>query len=443
MTPINDVYVILVAAGRGTRMTAGQPESVQPASPVNPLPKQYQACAGLPVLRHSILTFAQLVPTTRILTAIHPDHMEFYQSSVAGIENFPPPIHGGQTRQHSVANVLEKIAHDYPTTPDTLILIHDVARPCVSLDDIASVLAAAREHGAASLCHTVSNTMREVERRGVENLADSPRFLGKIHDRDRLLALETPQAARLNLLQDAYKKFAANLHDFTDETSLISALPHPVCAVISTSPNPKITYPSDMAYAEFLLHEGQSPPQHFSQQKSIFKTAMGYDVHGFGEEASSVRMGGISIPHTHKLLGHSDADVVLHAITDALLGLIGAGDIGGHFPPSDPTHRNRDSEDFVRHACGLLHAANGTLHHVDVTIICEAPKIGPVREAMRARISEILSLDLSQVSIKATTSEGLGFTGRREGIAAYALASAEFAAPPPSTDKGARLCSTK
>lgn len=422
ITPIQfpknlDVYVILVAAGMGTRM--GLNKGAQDFTP-----KQYRNCGGLPVLCHSLVKLARVVPCERIVTVINPCNRAYYDSSIKLIpeeiaNKLAEPVNGGPTRQESVRNALDYITNTFHPAVNSLIIVHDAARPCVALGDILSVIGAAEESGAASLCSSIAHSLREKDHTA------STLSLGKLIDRDEVLVLETPQVARFDLLHAAYQKYEATLHEFTDDTCLISALPHTVRAVMSSSPNPKITYLLDLDYANFLLSKEESGVT-IPSKSTVTKSAMGYDVHAFGDISSSIIMGGISIPHTHMLKGHSDADVVLHAITDAILGLIGVGDIGTHFPPSDITNRGRNSRDFLEYAHKLLRNASVDLCHIDVTIVCEAPKIGPYREAMRANIAEILSLGIHQVAVKATTSEGLGFTGRKEGVAAFALATAAF-----------------
>lgn len=372
--------VIIVAAGSGSRMGSETP-------------KQYLPLLGKAVLRHTIDVFIEMEGLKSLHVVIHPDHMPLYEQATKGL-SLPAPIIGGATRQESVYNALQTL----DLKDDDIILIHDAARPCLFRGDVSALLADFENHDAVSLCAPVTETIRR----------DENGFLGDTIDREALLSLQTPQGFRFGLVKKAHRQ--QHGRHFTDDTSLVAASGIKVARILSSRPNPKITTAQDMSLAASFF----SP---IIQTKS----AMGFDVHAFGEASNKIRIGGIDIPHTHRLSGHSDADVVLHAITDALYGVIADGDIGAHFPPSDAAHKGKNSAIFLEHACAAVSARNGKICHIDVTIMCEAPKIGPHRDAMRARIAELAKITIRNVSVKATTTERLGFTGRREGIAAQAL----------------------
>jgi 2-C-methyl-D-erythritol 4-phosphate cytidylyltransferase/2-C-methyl-D-erythritol 2,4-cyclodiphosphate synthase len=233
--------------------------------------------------------------------------------------------------------------------------------------------------------------------------------LGATIPRDGLVRVQTPQAFRLDSVRGAHAAWPDDM-EATDDAQMLRAIGLAVATVEGSPMLDKLTYPADLAAAENRL-----------ACSLVSRSGLGFDVHGFAD-GSGVWLGGILIPHDRALAGHSDADVALHALTDALLGAIGAGDIGSHFPPSDPRWRGAASDRFLLHAASLIDRAGGRIDHVDLTIICEEPKVGPHRPAMRSRIAALLRLKESQVSVKATTTERLGFTGRREGIAAQAIA---------------------
>jgi len=242
-----------------------------------------------------------------------------------------------------------------------------------------------------------------------DTLAQIGETLGDPIDRTGLARVQTPQAFRLDALKSAYQRWSGPAP--TDETTVLRAVGLKVAAVHGDPALDKLTLPADFARAEQWVAGRLSP-----------RTGMGFDVHAFSGEGP-LMLGGVEVPHSRGLAGHSDADVVLHAITDALLGAAGLGDIGEHFPPSDPRWKGAASSIFLKHAVELLRSNGALIDHIDCTVIAEAPKVGPYRAAMRARIAEIAGLSVDQVSVKATTTEGLGFTGRREGIAAQAVAS--------------------
>ncbi|MBS7539905.1 bifunctional 2-C-methyl-D-erythritol 4-phosphate cytidylyltransferase/2-C-methyl-D-erythritol 2,4-cyclodiphosphate synthase [Ancylobacter lacus] len=381
MSIITDVVV--VAAGRGTR--AG-----------GDVPKQLRAIGGVPMLRRTLERFVQAPRLRRVQLVIHPDDAEACRRACAGLPRLAPPVAGGATRQASVRAGLEALAAD----PPDVVLIHDAARPFVSIALIGRAIDAALAHGAAIPTLIVTDTMKTFGPDGA---------LGAGPDRARLRRVQTPQSFRFPLILDAHRACADT--DLTDDAAVAEAAGHAVFGFDGDAANIKLTTPEDFVEAE----------RQIALTLADIRSATGYDVHAFAP-GDHVMLGGIAIPHGFGLSGHSDADVVLHALTDALLGTIGAADIGKHFPPSDPQWKGAASDRFLAHAVGLVRAEDGVIAHLDTTIVCEAPKIGPHREAMRARIAEIAGVPVTRVSVKATTSEQLGFTGRREGIAALATA---------------------
>lgn len=382
--------VIIVAAGTGNRMDSD-------------LPKQYMPLCGKPVIRHSLETFLSLKGLQQIHVAIHADHIPLYEAATQGLNDLGAPVIGGATRQETVYKAVMSL----DLKDEDIVLIHDAARPCIAKEDILSLLSALKTHRAASLAAPVTETIR------IKNGVN----LGGAIDRETIVALQTPQAFRAGDLKKAHQTHKST--SFTDDTAIVSANGIEVAYITSSKPNPKITTQKDLSMARAFLDQQATAP--------LFpRTASGFDVHAFGDTAEHIRLGGIDIPHTHRLSGHSDADVVLHAVTDAIYGVLADGDIGAHFPPSDPSHKGKDSSIFLEHACTLMEKRGGTITHIDVTIMCEAPKIGPHREKIRERIADITALPLHRVAVKATTTEGLGFTGRREGIAVQSLVTAIF-----------------
>ncbi|MGE4314051.1 MAG: bifunctional 2-C-methyl-D-erythritol 4-phosphate cytidylyltransferase/2-C-methyl-D-erythritol 2,4-cyclodiphosphate synthase [Pseudobdellovibrionaceae bacterium] len=377
------IAVLIVAAGCSSRMGEG-----------SALPKPYLPLGGKTVLRHSIEAFLKHAAITSVTCVIHPDHQSYYQEAVKGLE-LPAPVFGGATRTISVANGLESLNADY-------VLIHDAARPFVKEAAISRVIAAL-EGGAKGVIPVIP-------------VSDSLRKNGVPEDRNAYSAIQTPQGFTLRELQAAYASLDRN--DISDDAQVLEAAGHKIHEVAGDTRTFKITYRDDYERANSMI-AGQY----------ITVTGQGFDVHRF-TEGDHVILGGVKIPHTHRLEGHSDADVVLHAITDAVLGAIGEGDIGQHFPPSDSRWRGADSSLFLTEALNLLRISGGRLLHIDVTLICEAPKVGPHRENIRANIAALAKMSLQRVNIKATTTEKLGFTGRGEGIAAQAIVSVAL----PDTD---------
>jgi 2-C-methyl-D-erythritol 4-phosphate cytidylyltransferase/2-C-methyl-D-erythritol 2,4-cyclodiphosphate synthase len=373
---------LIVAAGRGSRFGG-------------PLPKQYALLAGRPVLRHTLEAYRSAPAVTRLRVVIAPGDEPHYRAAVDGLE-LPAPVLGGASRQQSVLNGLEALAGEAPD----FVAIHDAARPFVRPVDIAACLAAASAEGVggAVLGVRLADTIKRTDA-GAAIVDTVPRA--------NLWRAQTPQIFRYAALRAAHR--AAEATALTDDAAVAERAGLKVVMVEGSEDNRKITTADDLVRSVAMET----------------RTAFGFDVHGF-EPGSAVMLGGVAIPHTEALAGHSDADVALHALTDAVLGTIGAGDIGKHFPPSDPRWRGASSDRFLRHAIELLAGRGGRIVHLDLTLICEAPKIGPHRDAMVASIARIASIDPDRVSVKATTTEKLGFTGRREGIAAQAVATVEI-----------------
>jgi 2-C-methyl-D-erythritol 4-phosphate cytidylyltransferase/2-C-methyl-D-erythritol 2,4-cyclodiphosphate synthase len=379
---------LIVAAGRGSRFGG-------------PLPKQYALLAGRPVLWHTIEAYRAASTVNSLRVVIAPGDQTHYEAAVAGLA-LSSPILGGATRQQSVRNGLEALAADAPD----FVAVHDAARPFVKPVDIAACLAAASAAGVdgAVLGIALADTIKRSDPNGavVETVP-----------RANLWRAQTPQVFRFRALLEAHRDAAAlgasEATALTDDAAVAERAGLKVVMVEGSEDNRKITTADDLARSVAMET----------------RTAFGFDVHGFGP-GNTVMLGGVAIPHTHTLTGHSDADVALHALTDAVLGTIGAGDIGKHFPPSDPQWRGVSSDRFLRRAIELLAARGGRIVHLDLTVICEAPRIGPHRDALVASIARIAELDAGRVSVKATTTEGLGFTGRREGIAAQAVATVEI-----------------
>ncbi len=365
---------IIVAAGQGLR--AGQP-----------LPKQFANWRGKPLVRHSAEAFA-VAGANPIIVAIPENAGEIAEAALSGIANIRFII-GGETRQASVLNALEALEGDAPKH----VLIHDAARPCLPAEVIGMLLAALEHDPAAIPVLPVVDSL---------SIDQAGKMAGSA-DRDRLRRVQTPQAFRFAEILAAHRAWDSNT-SAGDDAQVAMAAGLEVVHVDGDEALKKLTYAED-----------------FMTEPLPVRTGMGYDVHRLAD-GEELWLGGMLIPHDRGLAGHSDADVALHAVVDALLGAIGEGDIGQHFPPSDRQWKGARSAQFVEHAAALVANAGYRIGNVDLTIICEAPKIGPHREAMRIELAALLGVDMGQVSVKATTTERLGFTGREEGIAAQAIA---------------------
>ena len=371
------VTALIVAAGKGERLGGG-------------VPKQYRLLGGKPVLRWAVESLMRHRAVQAVRVVVAKGQQELAETALAGL-NVGPLIEGGAERADSVRAGLTELRGD-------AVLVHDAARPFCPEALLDRLLAPLEFYEGAAPVLPVGDTLA---RRG-----DS---LEEPVDRSGLVRVQTPQAFRLADLKAAYERWAGPSP--TDETTVVRAAGMTVAAVEGDPALEKLTRQADFDRAERWLAGSLAP-----------RTGMGFDVHVFAGDGP-IMLGGIEIAHERGLAGHSDADVVLHAITDALLGAAGLGDIGQHFPPSDARWKGAASSLFLAHAVELLRSRGAIVDHVDCTVIAEAPKVGPHRDAMRARIAEIAGLSIDQVSIKATTTEGLGFAGRREGIAAQAVAS--------------------
>ncbi|MEG3617357.1 bifunctional 2-C-methyl-D-erythritol 4-phosphate cytidylyltransferase/2-C-methyl-D-erythritol 2,4-cyclodiphosphate synthase [Magnetovibrio sp. PR-2] len=371
---------LVVAAGRGRRFGGTNP-------------KQYAPLGDSVVLRHTVSALLKLDTVDAVRCVIHPDDQDLYATTTEGLALLPP-VFGGETRQDSVRLGLQSLEGE----GIDFVLIHDAARPFVDETLVLGVLDALNTHPGAIPALPVTDTLK----RGQDGVITDTTA------RDGLYRAQTPQGFHYGDILKAHREFQGQ--ELTDDAQLFEKSGLTVALSPGAEHNFKITTPEDMMRAERQL-----------SQSVEYRTASGYDVHRF-EDGDFVTLCGVKIPHTQRLSGHSDADVALHALTDALLGCIGAGDIGQHFPPSDPQWKGAASDQFAQHAVKLIAERGGQIVNVDVTILCEAPKIGPNRAAMVTNMAKILGISEDRVSVKATTTEGLGFTGRREGIAAQAQA---------------------
>jgi 2-C-methyl-D-erythritol 4-phosphate cytidylyltransferase/2-C-methyl-D-erythritol 2,4-cyclodiphosphate synthase len=380
-----EVAAVVVAAGRGFRAGGDGP-------------KQYRQLGGEPVVRASLRALVGHPGIAMVQPVIHPDDAALFRAAAAGLDVLEP-VFGGATRQASVRAGLEALSGRRPD----LVLVHDAARPFASAALIARGIAAARATGAAIPALAVADTVKTVDAAGV--------VTGTI-ERAQLRLVQTPQAFAFAPLLAAHQRArAAGREDFTDDAALVEWAGIKVGTFAGEAGNVKLTTADDFVRA------GAAELAALTD----VRTGFGYDVHEFGA-GDHVTLGGVRIAHGQGLSGHSDADVVLHALVDAILGALADGDIGVHFPPSDPQWRGASSDRFLAFAIERLRARGGRIGHLDVNVVCEAPRIGPHRDAMRARIAEIAGIDLTRVAVKATTSEKLGFIGRGEGMAAFATA---------------------
>ena len=372
-------------------------------------PSNIGSLAGQPLLARTLLAFLRRADVASVVPVIHADDRSLFEDVVstlqpADAERLAEPVIGGASRQDSVRAGLEALGRLTARDPSRhLVLIHDGARPFASDALITRALASARGFGAAVPGCAVFDTIKAVGER--ERIVGTP-------DRSGLRAVQTPQAFALDLILEAHRRAASNgRQDLTDDAAVAEYAGHDVFIFEGETTNTKITTSADLHAAEIRL---------LSTLLDI-RTGQGFDVHSF-TEGDHVWLGGVRIPHDRALSGHSDADVVLHALTDALLGAIGDGDIGSHFPPSEARWKGAASSIFLRHAVDLVRARGGTIASLNATMVCEMPKVGPHRDAMRARIAEIAGVAVDRVGITATTSERMGFTGRGEGIVAWGLA---------------------
>jgi 2-C-methyl-D-erythritol 4-phosphate cytidylyltransferase / 2-C-methyl-D-erythritol 2,4-cyclodiphosphate synthase len=376
---------IVVAAGRGLRAGAGGP-------------KQYRSIGGQTVIFRAMQAFCSHSQVFAVQPVLNPDDTAMFNDAVAGLR-YAQPTAGGATRQASVHAGLEALAREKPD----IVLIHDAARPFVSAGVISRAIEAVGRTGAAIPTIAVTDTIKLVDDGGAVEATP---------ERARLRIAQTPQVFRYDVILDAHRRAAREGRgDFTDDAALAEWAGLTVATFEGDVANMKLTTPED-----FLREEAR-----LASQLGDIRTGTGYDVHAFGK-GDHVMICGVRVPHTKGFLAHSDGDVGLHALVDAILGALADGDIGSHFPPSDPKWKGAASHQFLKYAVDRVTARGGRIANLEVTMICERPKIGPLRDAMRARIAEISGVDVSRVAVKATTSERLGFTGREEGIAATASA---------------------
>jgi len=376
---------IVVAAGRGLRAGAGGP-------------KQYRSIGGQTVIYRAMEPFCRHPQVFAVQPVLHPDDDAMFNAACDGLRH-APPTPGGATRQESVHAGLEAIA---PQKPD-IVLIHDAARPFVSQALISRAIDAVARTGAAIPAIAVADTIKLVTASG--DIEATP-------ERARLRIAQTPQVFRFEAILDAHRRAARDKRtDFTDDAALAEWAGLTVATFEGDVANMKLTTPEDFVREEARL----------ASLLGDIRTGTGYDVHAFGA-GDHVMICGIRVPHTKGFLAHSDGDVGLHALVDAILGALADGDIGSHFPPSDMKWKGASSDQFLKYAVERVTARGGRIANLEVTLICERPKIGPLRDQMRARIAGISGVNISRVAVKATTSEKLGFTGREEGIAATASA---------------------
>ena len=379
------VAAVVVAAGKGSRVGGDTP-------------KQFRRVGDEIMLRRTLVTLIEAPGVGMVQPVIRGEDRALFEHAADRLELLPPAL-GGATRQASVRSGLEALA---PHQPE-IVLVHDAARPFASQALIARAIAAAEKAGAAVPGLAVTDTVKAVDAQGLvqQTLA-----------RESLRTIQTPQGFAYAPLLEAHRRAAAQgREDFTDDAALAEWAGMKVALFEGEPGNIKITNPEDFARAEAAQ---------FAALGDV-RTGTGIDVHAFAP-GDHVMLGGVRVPHSKALTGHSDADVGLHALTDAILGALADGDIGSHFPPSDPQWKGASSDRFFVFAVERVKARGGRIAHLDLTLVCEAPKIGPHRDQMREKIAELAALALDRVAVKATTSEKLGFTGRSEGIAAYATA---------------------
>jgi 2-C-methyl-D-erythritol 4-phosphate cytidylyltransferase / 2-C-methyl-D-erythritol 2,4-cyclodiphosphate synthase len=381
-----DCVALIVASGRGQRFGGARP-------------KQYQPLAGQPVLRHCLERFRRHPGVGAVRAVIHPADRELYDAAAQGLDLLPP-AEGGPTRQESVRLGLESLS----AAPPERVLIHDGARPLIAPALIERVLDGLAAHAAVLPALPVSDTLKRVGDGVVRGTVE----------RQGLYRAQTPQGFDYRQILAAHR--AARGAELTDDSAVAEAAGMRVAVVEGDEANLKITDPADLARAERSL-----------ERALLARTGLGFDVHRLGPGDGLVLLG-VRLEGPLRLIGHSDADVGLHALTDAWLGTLGAGDIGSHFPPSEARWAGADSALFLDHARRLIADAGGRIEHVDVTLICERPKIGPHRARMVERLADLLALAPGRVSVKATTTEQLGFVGRGEGIAAQAVATVSLPA---------------
>lgn len=359
-------------------------------------PKQYMDLGGMPVLRRTLNVFKKIDSITTLQCVISKGHEELYQQAVDGLD-IAPYVYGGATRQDSVYNGLMALANENPD----IVLIHDAARPFIHPQDIHNIIHTLDSASCATLAMPITETMTRGD--------------GTIIPRDDAWIIQTPQAFAYETIVKAHEKAKADTFEATDDASIARHAGHDVPYVPCGRHNIKITTQDDLKMAYNMLEKPMET-----------RIGNGFDVHAFNEEPSEfIRLCGVDIPYDRSLMGHSDADVGLHAITDAIFGAMADGDIGSHFPPSDMSFKNMDSHVFLNKSVENLKTRGGKIKHIDVTFMCEKPKIGKHREEIRDHLAKHLNLSIGRISVKATTTEKLGFTGREEGIACQAIVTIE------------------
>jgi len=377
-------HALIVAAGSGARFTEGAGHDI---------PKQYCKLNNKSVLYHAVKSFSSHPDIKSLHVIINPQHEDLYNQAIQGLD-IPPYIAGGKTRKISVSNGLKKLSN---ISNKEIILIHDGARPLTTHADIDNILNALKTNKAAAPALPLTDTACRTDQNNITDYIE----------RENAYMLQTPQGFHAETLHKAHKLES----DATDDTSLVRELGVDITLVSGSKRNIKITTTEDLKMAKSLIENDYST-----------RTGTGFDVHAFESEPSDrkLMLCGIEVEHDLALAGHSDADVGLHAITDAFLGAIGGGDIGDHFPPSDEQYKNADSAALLTKVLKNRWKMAFSIENIDITLICEKPKIGVYKDKMKNRVAQICEIDPNQVNIKATTTERLGFTGRGEGIAAQA-----------------------
>jgi len=383
------IAVIIVAAGRGHRF-GGE------------MPKEYLEVHQQPLVRHAVQAFLDHPAIDLILPVIHPDDADILANALGGLD-YLEPVAGGAARQDSVRNGLEGLASSAPD----YVLVHDAARPMVAPALIDRVIEALQDTSGVIPGIAVVDTLKR---------ADDDGIITDTVSRDGLWRAQTPQGFKYADLLAAHR--SAIGQELTDDAAVMEASGYRVAVVLGDENNIKVTTPDDLMRMEEIMSDDSAQAK--LVRSPSFRIGSGYDVHKLGP-GNHVTLCGVEITSERALIGHSDADVALHAVTDAVFGAIADGDIGSHFPPTDSQWRGASSDQFFAYACERMRERGFELSNIDLTIICEKPKIGPHRDAMRARLAEIAQIDVSCVSVKATTTERLGFTGRGEGIAAEAV----------------------
>lgn len=394
---MSKIAVIIVAAGQGMRARS----KIDALKEV--IPKQYQKIDGVSSIRRSINSFAQCVPLSHIQCVVGDGQSQYYDAATHDLPGLKQPVLGGIDRQSSVRNGLDAIAHQNPD----LVLIHDAARPFVTQMIIEAVIERLVTSDAVIPAIPAIGTVKQ---------SQDGLIIDKTLDRSVLFEAQTPQGFDFTKIHQAHTKAVKSDHQFTDDASIAEWADIPVEMIEGDAQNFKVTTPHDFELAKF-----------YHKENNVFetRTGSGMDIHRF-VNGDYVRLAEVNIPNSKRLDGHSDADAALHVLTDALLGAMAVGDIGQHFPPSDPQWRGEPSRTFLSFAADLVRQNGGRIVNLDLTLMCELPKIGPHALAMRKNIANICQIDVTRVSVKATTAEKMGFVGRGEGLLANGTATIEM-----------------